>query len=284
MKPASQPGPVWGPYPGVFPILGLACLGFLAAQTVGALFSLVSLRLGLIVGEGALVMALALFMRRYRTPEHVLLLNAVPGRTLLLVLLAAPCAAMLLAEADLHWGQFLQKQGLGMPLSMQKALLELQVSRDGPDALLGLLAVALVPALCEELFFRGFVFGSLSAHYGAGRALIVSSVLFALAHLTRWQQLPALLVFGVFLGWLVWRTHSLYPAVLAHLLNNLLSYIGVNLEAHANIDLLSASRPLPLPVLAVALVIFAVLLYLLYRIRPLVPLPQMPSRPRRIDM
>ncbi len=269
----------WGTYPSFLPILGLACAGFLAAQIIGAFFSLISLRLGLIVGEGALVMALALFMRRYRTPEHVLLLNAVPLPTLLLVVLAAPCAAVVLAEGDLHWSAFLQDHGYGLSLSMQKALLELQVSRDWADGLLGLLAVVLVPALCEELFFRGFVFGGLCAHYGAGRALLVSSILFALAHLTRWQQLPALLIFGLFLGWLVWRTHSLYPAIIAHLLNNLLSYIGVNLEAHANIDTLSATQPLPLPMLIIALGVLVAMLYLLCRTRPLVPLPHQVQTP-----
>ena len=85
------------------------------------------------------------------------------------------------------------------------------------------LGVGLGAPLCEEFFFRGFFFQGLHARGGPPwRALVVSAVLFSAFHLDRMGFL-ARVELGLVFGWLLWRTGSLWPGILAHAANNLVS-------------------------------------------------------------
>ena len=150
-------------------------------------------------------------------------------------------------------------------------MLEIQLIRDYAEAPLGLAALVLVPALCEELFFRGFVFTGLYAHYGPRWALLGSSVFFAGSHFNPWQFLP-LLVFGLFLGALVHWTHSIYPAILAHAINNLASVAGINLRTYWGLEDFGPSQHLPLHLALLALLALLAGLFLLRRQPTIMPL------------
>jgi len=78
---------------------------------------------------------------------------------------------------------------------------------------------SLVAPICEELFFRGVLFGSFVA---AGRARIgtlISAALFALMHLDPINFLP-IFVFGSALAWLSRKTESILSVTAAHAVNN----------------------------------------------------------------
>lgn len=85
------------------------------------------------------------------------------------------------------------------------------------------LLFGVLPAICEELFFRGFVLsGFTSAFRGAGaaaRAVVLTSVLFAVFHIFPEKWLPTFVV-GLLLGFLAVRTGSIWPGMLAHAVNN----------------------------------------------------------------
>ena len=167
--------------------------------------------------------------------------------------------------------QLLARLEWSMPLSSQKNLLEIQLIGSYAEALSGLAALVLVPALCEELFFRGFVFTGLYAHYGPRWALLGSSVLFAVSHFNPWQFLP-LLAFGLFLSTLVHWTHSIYPAVLAHAINNLASVASINLRTYWGLEDFDPSQHKPLYLVSLALLALLVGLFLLRRQPAVMPL------------
>lgn len=85
--------------------------------------------------------------------------------------------------------------------------------------LLALLSSVLLPAVAEELVYRGFLLGVLR-RWGDGFAIAVSAVLFALGHSGVAQLIPALAV-GLCLGWLAAASGSLLLPMAAHLLNNI---------------------------------------------------------------
>ncbi|MBO5929106.1 MAG: CPBP family intramembrane metalloprotease [Clostridia bacterium] len=89
--------------------------------------------------------------------------------------------------------------------------------------LLNILATAVLPAFVEEWIFRGFVFGSLRAH-GDGVAVVLSSLLFGLFH-GNWVQIPFAFMIGLVLAYLVVLTDSIWPSVLLHGVNNLMSVL-----------------------------------------------------------
>ncbi|MEO1528990.1 MAG: ABC transporter permease subunit/CPBP intramembrane protease [Planctomycetota bacterium] len=84
------------------------------------------------------------------------------------------------------------------------------------------LLMAALPAICEELAFRGFVFGGLVRERGRVRAVIVTAVMFGISHGVLQQSITATLM-GLILGWITLRTGSILPCILIHFSNNALS-------------------------------------------------------------
>lgn len=88
-----------------------------------------------------------------------------------------------------------------------------------PSLLFILFNVAVVPAICEEILFRGFVFRLFSNSAGVIWGILISGFLFGLYHLKLTQLIPLSLI-GMLLAWLTVQSGSLYPAILAHFINN----------------------------------------------------------------
>ena len=92
----------------------------------------------------------------------------------------------------------------------------------GPAGLCGVLvAVVLVPAVAEELMFRGFVLGGCRSRMRAAGAVVVSALLFGAYHLNPYQFVVGTLL-GLLLGALALRTGSILAPMLFHLTNNAL--------------------------------------------------------------
>lgn len=81
-----------------------------------------------------------------------------------------------------------------------------------------LLGLSITPAVCEELFFRGVVFSGLQ-RLGAWPAILISALLFGVAHASIYRMLPTLAL-GILLAWLAWRSGSIVPSMIVHAMNN----------------------------------------------------------------
>jgi len=86
--------------------------------------------------------------------------------------------------------------------------------------------IGATPAFCEELLFRGFVQTRLLRRFGVVIGVLVSSALFAVFHMD-WVHIIAVFPLGVYLGTITWRSGSLFPAMLAHFINNAISVFAV---------------------------------------------------------
>ena len=107
-----------------------------------------------------------------------------------------------------------------------------------------LLLMAVIPAIAEEIMFRGALLGAWKPS-GAKRALWHTALLFSLIHLEP-NNLPALLFLGLVLGSVSLETGSVYPAMVIHGVNNLIAVLLSNLaSAEAASDLPAAADMLP---------------------------------------
>lgn len=105
------------------------------------------------------------------------------------------------------------------------------VSSSDPEGVFGFIVsfitVAVFPALIEEFALRGVVMGILR-RFGDGFAVIVSAALFGLMH-GNVTQIPFAFLLGLFFGYAVIKTGSIWTAVIIHFFNNgcafLYSYI-----------------------------------------------------------
>ncbi len=84
-----------------------------------------------------------------------------------------------------------------------------------------ILPMAVVPAICEELAFRGFILSGLRHIGNRWRAIFITSMLFGLAHGVVQQSITAI-IFGMVLGYLAVKTRSLIPCIVFHALHNAL--------------------------------------------------------------
>lgn len=83
----------------------------------------------------------------------------------------------------------------------------------------GLMLLALLPGICEELLFRGAVLGLLARRGRPWLAVALQAVLFGLVHIYAFKLLPTMTL-GLLLGALAVRSRSVWPGVAVHLLNN----------------------------------------------------------------
>jgi CAAX protease family protein len=88
-------------------------------------------------------------------------------------------------------------------------------------AVAAVLMIVLLAPIAEELFFRGFVFAGLRTRWSLWPAAITSGLIFGLVHApTGITTVVPLAALGFALCWLYDRTGSLWPCVIAHMINN----------------------------------------------------------------
>lgn len=96
----------------------------------------------------------------------------------------------------------------------------LQQSKDAPFTTYAtLLASVVVAPICEETFFRSFVFAGFLNRMPTIVAIVLSSFLFAIAHADL-GSFAVLFFIGLALAFVRWRTRSIWPGIILHLLNN----------------------------------------------------------------
>jgi sodium transport system permease protein len=162
-----------------------------------------------------------------------------------------------------------------MSSALQAGLAEL--AKQVPNLGTGLLVFALMPAITEELAFRGYFLSGLRRSYSEGTSIVLSALLFGILHvlISLFQQLFGATLLGLVLGLLALRTGSLWPGVLFHFINNALGLLTPELIKNPRLATLSSwlfrdsSDGLYQPgVLVVTALISAGLLTIVWRGRP----------------
>ncbi|MCD8080618.1 MAG: CPBP family intramembrane metalloprotease [Bacteroides sp.] len=128
----------------------------------------------------------------------------------------------------------------------------------------GVLGVALFGPVLEELLFRGAVTRILLQRYSSAKAIVCSALIFGIFHLNPAQIVGATLI-GLFLAWIYYRTESLIPCILIHVLNNSLAVVADKRfpEAETLADLMRPSAYYVL--ISASIVIFAFCVFAMNR-------------------
>ena len=126
----------------------------------------------------------------------------------------------------------------------------------GPfDLAFSVAAIALAPAVFEELLFRGLALAALSSAVSRGSAVVLSSALFAIIHLDfsgsgpTLYRVPFAMAVGVGFALLRLRTGSLLPSMLAHAVVNTTTFLAALQEQP------TGPLPDPRPALGAALLL-----------------------------
>ncbi|MBB6623681.1 CPBP family intramembrane glutamic endopeptidase [Clostridium gasigenes] len=90
---------------------------------------------------------------------------------------------------------------------------------------LTILVVGIVAPFAEELLFRGIIYKTLSKSMSIPTVIIIQGVLFGIYHMNIVQGLYATLL-GILFGYVTYKTKSLWPAIIMHMVNNTVSTIA----------------------------------------------------------
>ena len=91
----------------------------------------------------------------------------------------------------------------------------------------GIITIVILAPICEELTFRDAIQGYLHRNgYKAWHCIIASAMLFGIIHLNP-AQIPFAFAMGLFLGWLYYRTGSVMPGIVCHILNNGIAIVSI---------------------------------------------------------
>ena len=158
-----------------------------------------------------MLLPVGLYMLRQPGLVPAMRLNALPVlptlSAALLGLLSVYVASMLSAV----WGTALDALGL-------RGLSGAPVPQSEAELVTSILTLAAMPAICEELLFRGFVQSAWESR-GTWFAMGVTAVLFALLH-GNLYGIPAYLLVGAVAGYLAFALDSLYAAMIYHTVYN----------------------------------------------------------------
>jgi sodium transport system permease protein len=131
-------------------------------------------------------------------------------------LVAAVCLAVSLHPLVTGLNELIMRM-YPLPDEVAKALSGMMYG--APSIWYTLAVIAVLPAVCEELAYRGFILSGLRHLGHRWRAIIISSVLFGLAHSIFQQSIAACMV-GVLIGYMAVKTRSILPGMTYHMVHN----------------------------------------------------------------
>lgn len=100
---------------------------------------------------------------------------------------------------------------------------EIPVPQNLPELAIGILIIAVTPAICEEIMHRGFLLRAYERR-GSYKAVVFVAILFGLFHFDITNFLGPVFL-GLIIGYYVIRTNSIFAGMLAHFLNNTIAEI-----------------------------------------------------------
>ena len=136
---------------------------------------------------------------------------------------------------------------------------------------LQLFLVAVLPAICEEFIHRGVLLQGIK-HIGFKKAIVISSLCFALLHFNI-QQVSYAFVIGLILGFVSVVAKNIWPAIIIHFVNNAISvyldfasargwFLGDFLNNLSN-TIMSSNMTVVFFVCAIILIVIVALLFIL---------------------
>lgn len=211
------------PFPPRNEALIILFITFLIFVSVGLLGELVLGKIQILLGELFLLAPAYLYVRWRRfMPALIFRLRPVGWRIIMVSVMIGLALTIVGDEIDR-----LMSLILPLPEIIARLMKELLTAHSLTDWLIIAFGAVLFAGLFEEMLFRGFLQGALEQHSDVTRAVLLTALLFAIIHVNPWW-IVQIIVLGVFLGVLAWKSDSIIPGAIVHAINNGISVAIIN--------------------------------------------------------
>lgn len=131
---------------------------------------------------------------------------------------------MLGADVLIEYLTFASEQLFPLPEEVRQQLDRIMSAPNAQTFVIKLFVLCIIPAICEEVYFRGFFQTSIEASWGRGWALAVTAVVFAGLH-GNIHYFHLYLLLGLIFGWVYAVTGTLWAPIICHVVNNCWTFI-----------------------------------------------------------
>ena len=104
-----------------------------------------------------------------------------------------------------------------------------------------LLVIALLPAICEETLFRGFLLSAFTNEKYPARGILLTGILFGIMHISLIKLLP-ITILGIAIAYAVYKTKSIFAGMLIHFLNNGFAVLATSKLTQPSSEIMQAQQ------------------------------------------
>ena len=177
----------------------------------------------LLVMELTIILPAIVFVIAKRYPfANVFRVRKVSSRTIGAALLISFCAVFIMDELDR-----LVNMLFPMPDMLLREIEAMMKIASMSDAIVVILFAVIGAGILEEMLFRGFLQQGFERSMEVTSGVVLCSLVFAFVHMNPWATMQILII-GVLLGVMAWKSNSMIPGAILHAVNNGLAVLLIN--------------------------------------------------------
>ena len=239
----------------------LLVLGLTLALTffIAGLAALIGARTELFLFEALIIVPALLYTLKHKySVAQIFRLRRVNFKVLLISIMLGFAFTIVSDEIDRVVQIFFP-----LPEQLQNAITAALKIETISDFIIIAFSAVFLASFVEEMLFRGFVQTSLERQFDITKAVMSTALLFVIFHFNPWWSIQVM-IFGIILGVVAWKSNSIYPAILMHAINNSIALLMSNINPKY-FEWYVYKNHVSIPILIVAIVATVLGIKLFYR-------------------
>jgi len=199
-------------------------IGFILATITAFILPEFESKSNLILGQFVFVAPLLIYLRiknfNFQISTRFYPCNY---RILFVSIVIGLSAAVLSDEIDRIVTHFIE-----IPEELEKLTTEIVHAETLIQGIVIVVAIILMASIFEEILFRGVLQSALENKMDAPHAIFVTALIFSFFHMPQWMI--QIILLGLLLSYMAWRSGSIIPGIIVHLINNSLAVLFYNTD------------------------------------------------------
>jgi membrane protease YdiL (CAAX protease family) len=212
-------------YPQVWQVIVIILLTIFIAFIFGLIGLLLGANKAIFLLEAILILPALIFTLKNKfSPTVIFRLRPVNIKIITISVVIAFAVTIISDELDRISQIFLP-----LPEIIRDALENSLKIKSTSDLIIIIISAVFLAAIVEEMLFRGFLQASLEKQLGVKKAIVLSAIIFSFVHGNPWWIIQIIII-GILLGVMAWKSNSIIPSSIVHLINNGMAITFLNVK------------------------------------------------------